>query len=406
MGQVARSSRATPFVLLDGRARGRLRPAGYNSGMPSLDKFWQIEFLGNDFREWAIALAAFLVTLTVLPIVKRFISVRRARWAERETQTQRVGAPAHHAIGLTALLVERTSWLFLWAVAVYLGSRDLTFIPRVERFLTIGIVLLFWMQAGLWAMAAVRYAIDLRRKSSAGLDELLTSSIDVILFVAGLVIWAMVLLLALDNLGVEIKPLLAGLGIGGIAVALAVQTVLSDLLASLSIALDKPFGIGDFLTVGETQGTVEHIGVKSPRLRSLSGEQIIMGNTDILKSRVRNYGRMRERRAVFQFGVAYGTDPAALAAIPAEVRKIVESTPDTRFDRCHFLTYGESTLQFETVFYALKPDFNTYADAQQKINLAIFERLRAMRVSLNPPLRNVVQLEQLSPRGVSDAAQS
>jgi small-conductance mechanosensitive channel len=374
--------------------------------MPSLDKFWQIEFLGNDFREWAIALATFLVTLTVLPIVKRFISARRARWAERESQTARVGAPAHHAIGLTALLVERTSWLFLWAVAVYLGSRDLTFMPRVERFLTIGIVLLFWMQVGLWAMAAVRYAIDLRRKSSAGLDELLTSSIDVILFVAGLVIWAMVLLLALDNLGVEIKPLLAGLGIGGIAVALAVQTVLSDLLASLSIALDKPFGIGDFLTVGESQGTVEHIGVKSTRLRSLTGEQLIMGNTDILKSRVRNYGRMRERRAVFQFGVSYDTDPQALAAIPAEVRKIIESTPDTRFDRCHFLTYGESTLQFETVFYALKPDFNTYADAQQKINLAIFDRLRVMQVSLNPPLRNVVRLEQASPGNASEGAQS
>jgi small-conductance mechanosensitive channel len=377
-------------------ARGRILRTGYNSAMPSLDKFWQIEFLGNDFRAWAIALATFLVTLTVLPIVKRFISARRARWAEREPQAAHVGAPAHHAIGLTALLVERTSWLFLCAVAVYLGSRDLTFIPRVERFLTIGIVLLFWMQAGLWAMAAVRYAIDLRRKSSAGLDELLTSSIDVILFVAGLVIWAMVLLLALDNLGVEIKPLLAGLGIGGIAVALAVQTVLSDLLASLSIALDKPFGIGDFLTVGESQGTVEHIGVKSTRLRSLTGEQLIMGNTDILKSRVRNYGRMRERRAIFQFGVSYDTDPQALAAIPGEVRKIIESTPDTRFDRCHFLTYGDSTLQFETVFYALKPDFNTYADAQQKINLAIFERLRAMQVSLNPPLRNVVRLEQAS----------
>jgi small-conductance mechanosensitive channel len=374
--------------------------------MPSLDKFSQIEFLGNDVREWVIALATFLVTLTVLPIVKRFISARRRRWAERETQMPHVGASAHHAIGLTALLVERTSWLFLCAIAVYLASRDLTFPPRVERFLTIGIVLLFWMQVGLWAMTSVRYAIDLRRKSSAGLDELLTSSIDVIVFVAGLVIWAMVLLLALDNLGVEIKPLLAGLGIGGIAVALAVQTVLSDLLASLSIALDKPFGIGDFLTVGEAQGTVEHIGVKSTRLRSLSGEQLIMGNTDILKSRVRNYGRMRERRAVFQFGVSYQTDPQALAAIPGEVRQIIEATPDTRFDRCHFLTYGETTLQFETVFYVTKPDFNTYADAQQKINLAIFERLRAMKVSLNPPARNVVQLEQGSRGNAPEDTQS
>ena len=356
-------------------------------------KFWQVEFLENDVRSWTIALVTFLVTLTVLPIIKGFISARRRRWAEREAQTPHISASAHHAIGLTTLLVERTSRVFLWAVAVYLASRDLTFIPRVERFLTIGIVLAFWMQVGFWAMTSVRYAIDLRRKSSAGLDALLTSSIDVILFVAGLVIWAMVLLLALDNLGVQIKPLLAGLGIGGIAVALAVQTVLSDLLASLSIALDKPFGIGDFLTVGESQGTVEHIGVKSTQLRSLSGEQIIISNTDILKSRVRNYGRMRERRALFQFGVSYDTDPQALAAIPGVVRQIIEATPDTRFDRCHFMAYGPTTLQFEVVFYVTKPEFNIYADAQQKINLEIFERLRSMKVSLTPPNRLSVNLE-------------
>ena len=361
--------------------------------MPSLEKFWQVEFLQNDVRSWTIAVVTFLVTLTVLPIIKGFISARRRRWAEREAQTPHISTSAHHAIGLTTLLVERTSRVFLWAVAVYLASRDLTFTPRIERFLTIGIVLAFWVQVGLWAMTSVRYAIDLRRKSSAGLDALLTSSIDVILFVAGLVIWAMVLLLALDNLGVQIKPLLAGLGIGGIAVALAVQTVLSDLLASLSIALGKPFGIGDFLTVGESQGTVEHIGVKSTQLRSLSGEQIIIGNTDILKSRVRNYGRMRERRALFQFGLSYDTEPKALAAIPGIVRQIIEATPDTRFDRCHFLAYGPSTLQFEVVFYATRPEFNIYADAQQKINLEILERLRAMNVSLTPSNRMSVSLE-------------
>jgi small-conductance mechanosensitive channel len=365
--------------------------------MPSLERFWQVEFLDNDVRSWAIALVTFLVTLTVLPIIKRFVSARRRRWSEREAQAPHVPASAHHAIGLTTLLVERTSRVFLWAVAVYLASRDLTFTPRVERFLTIGIVLAFWMQVGLWAMTSVRYAIDLRRKSSSGLDDLLTSSIDVILFVAGLVIWAMVLLLALDNLGVQIKPLLAGLGIGGIAVALAVQTVLSDLLASLSIALDKPFGIGDFLTVGESQGTVEHIGVKSTQLRSLSGEQLIISNTDILKSRVRNYGRMRERRALFQFGVSYDTDPKALAAIPNIVREVIQATPDTRFDRCHFLVYGPTTLQFEVVFYCTKPDFNTYADAQQKINLEIFERLRAMNVSLTAPNRTLVNFENALP---------
>jgi small-conductance mechanosensitive channel len=365
--------------------------------MPSLEQFWQHDFLGNDVRSWTFALVSFLITLTVLPLVKGFISARRRHWAEKEPQDIGSVGNAHHAIGLATLLVERTSRFFLWAVAVYLASRGLTFAPRVERILTIGIVLIFWAQVGLWAMTAVRYAIDLRRRSSAGLDRLLTSSMDVILFAAGLLVWAMVLLLALDNVGVQIKPLLAGLGIGGIAVALAVQTVLSDLLASMSIALDKPFGIGDSLTVGEIQGTVEHIGVKSTRLRSLSGEQIIMGNTDILKSRVRNYGRMRERRAIFQFGVSYDTDPKALAAIPGLVREIIESTPNTRFDRCHFMAYGATTLQFEVVFYATNADFNTYADAQQSINLAIIERLREMKVSLTAPNRTAVYFENTLP---------
>jgi small-conductance mechanosensitive channel len=207
----------------------------------------------------------------------------------------------------------------------------------------------------------------------------------------------MVLLLALDNLGVEIKPLLAGLGIGGIAVALAVQTVLSDLLASMSIALDKPFAIGDSLKVDDFQGTVEHIGVKSTRLRSLSGEQIIMGNTDILKSRVRNFGRMRERRTAFTLGVSYDTDARALAAIPAVIQQIITAIPDTRFDRCHFLTYGDTALQFEVVFFTTSPDFTTYADAQQKINLGIVERLREMKVSFAAPARSVVYIESPAP---------
>jgi small-conductance mechanosensitive channel len=369
--------------------------------MPSWDEFWQMKVLGNDLHSWAFALGIFLITLTVLPLLKRLIGARRRHWAEMETPQIGRGVHAQHAIVLAALLAERTSRLFLWAVALYFASRDLTFPPHAERVLTIVLVLTFWTQVGIWSMTSVRYAIDLRRKRSAGLDTLLSGSIDVILFAAGLLIWAMMLLLALDNLGVQIKPLLAGLGIGGIAVALAVQTVLADLLASMSIALDKPFGIGDFLTVGEYQGTVEHIGVKSTRLHSLSGEQIIMSNADILKSRVRNYGRMRERRAVFQFGVSYDTEPQALAAIPAMVKQIIEGIANTRFDRCHFLTYGASTLQFEVVFYMTTPDFNIYADAQQTINLSIFERLRAMKVDLLAPNRTAVYFENSPPATAS-----
>ena len=219
---------------------------------------------------------------------------------------------------------------------------------------------------------------------------------EVILFAAGLLIWGVAALLALDNLGIEIRPLLAGLGIGGIALALAVQTVLADFLASLSIALDKPFGLGDFLTVDDCQGTVEHIGVKSTRLRSINGEQIILSNGDLLKARVRNYGRLTERRALFVLPVHYETPVATLAGVPRAVREIIEATPEVRFERCHLLRCTETALEFEAVFFVTRPDYKAYADAQQTINLRILERFRAMEVTfiataprpvrLHPPL--------------------
>jgi small-conductance mechanosensitive channel len=347
----------------------------------------QFEFLGNPVVNWGLAVITFLVTLTVLPIVKGFIAARRRSWTPNDR------LQFHSAIELTALLVARTSRVFLFAVALFLASRHLVFPPRLERVIEIVIVCLFWLQAGLWAMAAVRFGIDRRRARSTGLDSLLTGSMDIILFCAGLIIWAMVALLALDNLGVQIKPLLAGLGIGGIAIALAVQTVLSDLLASMSITLDKPFGVGDSLTIDNFQGTVEHIGIKSTRLRSISGEQIIIANADIIKSRVRNFGRMGDRRAVFQFGVNYDTPTDVLAAIPAEVRKIVEAQANTRFDRCHFLTYGDTALQFELVYFMTNSDFALYADTQQAINLALLDRLRELKVQLAAPTRALVYVE-------------
>jgi small-conductance mechanosensitive channel len=351
-------------------------------------ELWHSVYLGNEVAAWVLALAIFLVTNLALPLAKRLISARRRPAAAPPPVRARL------ALDLGGLLVERTNRLFLLAVAVWLGSRHLTFPPRIERGLTIALVLLFWMQMALWGMAAVRYLIGVRRQR-AGHDTLLESSLEVILFVAAVLVWALALLLALDNLGVQIRPLLAGLGIGGIALALAVQTVLADLLASLSIALDRPFSVGDFLGLGDCQGTVEHIGVKSTRLRSLSGEQIIISNGDIVKARVRNYTRMRERRVLFQLGVDYDTPVATLAAIPRAVREIIEATPETRFERCHLLSYAPNALEFEVVFYMTNPDYNAYVEAQQRINLRMLERFAVMEVKLAAALPTSVEL--LSP---------
>jgi small-conductance mechanosensitive channel len=168
--------------------------------------------------------------------------------------------------------------------------------------------------------------------------------------------------------------MVASLGIGGIAVALALQNVLGDLLASLSIVLDKPFVIGDMVVVGDLSGTVEHVGLKTTRVRSLSGEQLVFSNSDLLSSRIRNFKRMDERRVLFQIGVVYGTPRAKLEAIPGMVKEAVEAQSNARFDRCHFKTFGASSLDFETVYYMRVPDYQAYMDTQHAINMAIYQR--------------------------------
>jgi small-conductance mechanosensitive channel len=355
--------------------------------MPNWAGLWQTEFLWNSAGDWAYAFVIFLATLTLLPLIKSYVSAKRRKWLQAQREL-----PA--AIEVATLLIARTSRLFLWTIALYLASTQLQFPHRLERLISGAIVLTFWFQRGLWAMAAARLAIDRRARRAGGPDPALAGSLDIIMFIAGLVVWAMVCLLALDNLGIEIKPLLAGLGIGGIAVALAVQTVLGDLLASMSIALDKPFTIGDSLQVDDINGTVEHIGVKSTRVRSISGEQIIISNADILKSRVRNNGRMRERRTAFWLSVTYGTPVEQLRAIPAVVREIIEREPKARFDRCHLLNFSEWALRYEVVFFMTVPDYAAYADAQQAINLAIVERFQAMGVEFAFPSRPLYLPEQ------------
>jgi len=348
--------------------------------VPNWSYIWGIEFYGNSAAAWTLAFVAFLLTFTVLPLVRGFIAARRRKWREAN-RMQPV------AVEITALLIARTSRIFLWVLALWCASILLVFPSGIEHVIHVTIVFSFWFQVGLWAMAAVRYAIERRgRRAGAaggtGGDPAVSGSIDIIVFIAGLTIWTMALLLALDNLGVQIRPLLTGLGIGGVAVALAVQSVLGDVLASMSIALDKPFGIGDSLTLDDIQGTVEHIGVKSTRLRSVSGEQIILSNADVLKSRVRNFGRMRERRSAFRLNVTYDTPPDKLRVIPPAVRAVIEAQPNTRFDRCHFLAFGEWALQFEVVYFVTVSDYKTYADLQQTINLAILERFTALGVEI------------------------
>jgi small-conductance mechanosensitive channel len=211
------------------------------------------------------------------------------------------------------------------------------------------------------------------------------ASLNILRFVGILFVWVVALLMLLANLGVKIMPLVAGLGVGGVAIALAVQNVLGDLFASLSIALDKPFKVGDFLVIGEEKGTVAQIGIKSTRLRSLTGEMIVMSNGDLLQSRVRNYGLLFERRASFTIGIVYETPPELIPQVPGLIEGAIRAQPKTRFDRSHFKTFGDSALVYEAVYFVLDAEYNTYMDIQQAINLRILEEFAARHISLAYP---------------------
>lgn len=328
-----------------------------------------------------VAIAAALAALVFAVLLYARANVRR--WFARMAATERV-----EALELPAQVLSRTTVLFIAVVAVYVGLQWYELPPRAARFLDgAAKVVAFW-QAGVWITTLAITVLERKRRESAD-DRALLGSLGILGFIARVLIWAVVLLLALDNLGVDVTALIAGLGIGGIAVALAVQNVLGDLLASLSITLDKPFVVGDFVIVGDFMGAVEYIGIKSTRLRSLSGEQIVMSNADLLSSRLRNYGRMAERRVVFTLSVTYETPQEKLEQLPALIRRTVERESGVRFDRSHFARYGASSLDFETVYYVLSADFNAYMDVQQRINFALMTEFRQLGVEFAYPTQKL-----------------
>jgi small-conductance mechanosensitive channel len=187
------------------------------------------------------------------------------------------------------------------------------------------------------------------------------------------IFWTVAVLIILDNFGVKISTLIAGLGIGGVAIALATQAILKDLFSYFIIFFDRPFEIGDFIIVGDYIGVVDHIGIKTTRLLSLGGEQIVFSNTDLTDSRVRNYKRMAKRRVVFKLGVVYQATAQQLKEIPAIIEGIIKKIDDAIFDRAHFVSYGDFSLDFEIVYYVIGNDYNKYMNIQQEINLKIKE---------------------------------
>ena len=360
--------------------------------MNELEELGRHALLGNDLTSWARALVMFALWFTVLPIVKRLVASRlRALSPDAST------AP----LELAQALLARTTRIFLLVVASYLALRWLTVPPEYDRYINGALLFFVWLQVALWGTATVRFFLDRRVLLAAREAREGSASLNILKFVGVAAVWVFAFLLLLANLGIDITALIAGLGVGGIAIALAVQNVLGDLLASLSIALDKPFKVGDFLVVGGEKGTVEQIGIKSTRLRSLDGEQIILSNADLLGARVRNYGRMAERRVLFRIGLVYETPREKITAVPGIIRRAIEQRPHTRFERAHFASFGDFSLDFEAVYHVLQPDYGVYMDIQQAINLQILDEFASEGIEFAYP--TTVQYNR-APPGAAVAA--
>ena len=363
--------------------------------MEAVEGLLATEFWGNTGKQWLTAVAVAVFFLAVFFVVKPVVRARISALAKRTTTAWD---------DLFVELFAGTKPLALLIFSVFFGSLTLTVPPKARTIIISVTLIALILQGGLWASRLLQFwlkqTVDRRREADPGS----VAAFNVAGWVGRLIVWSVVLLLILENVGIDITALVAGLGVGGIAVALAVQNILGDLFASLSIVLDKPFAVGDFLIIDDCMGSVEHVGLKTTRLRSLSGEQLVMSNADLLASRIRNYGRMYERRVVFGLGVTYQTPRDKLTRIPEIIRESIETQDKTRFDRSHFKGYGAYSLDFETVYYVRSPDYNLYMDIQQAINLAIHERFESDGIEFAYPTQTLF-LEGVA-RGPGDTVSS
>ncbi len=353
--------------------------------MQQIDEVLQNTFLNNTLWNYLIAFGLIILGAMVVEIVK-FVVLRRMDAAERKSLEK--GEMLRPIVSFVKRSIRGTIIPILYLGTIYQGLHQLRLGDGLSRFLESVAIIIFTLLAVRFLTSLITFILHSRfvdgneSLSQAGAIKAITPIITGIL-------WGLGIVFLLDNLGFQISTLVAGLGITGIAVALAAQSVLGDLFSYFAILIDRPFEIGDFIIVDDMMGSVEHIGLKTTRIRSLWGEQLVFPNTNLTGSRVKNYKRMQRRRIAFKFGVTYASKPEQLREVPALTNRIVSSVPLATFDRCHFFSFGDSSLDFETVYYVEDPDFNKYMDIQQEICLALKREIEAMGLSFAFPSRSI-----------------
>jgi small-conductance mechanosensitive channel len=333
-------------------------------------------FFGNTVAQYLLALAAFAVALVAFSILERVILTHLARLAEK---TETVIDDAVIA------MLRSVHPSFYWVISFYIGVKTLA-MPHLASVIIDGIVLAWALYQ---AIRAASIAIDMLLAGKGGTRAGERGARNALAGIAKASLWVVAALLFLSNLGFNVTSLIAGLGIGGIAVAFALQNILADLFSSFAIYLDKPFEVGDFIIVGNQLGTVAQIGIKTTRLTALQGEEIVLSNRELTSTNIQNFKKMKERRVQMDFGITYETPRETLATLSGKIRAAIEATGPIRVDRVHFAGFGSSSLDFQLVYYVASADYNEYMDRQQALNLALVELFEREKVSFAYPTRMV-----------------
>lgn len=339
----------------------------------------QKEYFDNTVQDYMMALLIFVGAFIVVRIVHSVVLTRLKKWAEK-TKTRL----DDYLVGI----IDKSVVPLLYFGVFYLALHSLELNAAISKALSV-------LGATLVTFLGIRLAIKifdtvltgywLKKKQDADLER----SVKSIMPIFKVVVWATGILFLLDNMGFKVSTVVAGLGIGGIAVALAAQSILGDLFSYFSIMFDRPFVVGDFVIVGDMLGTIDHIGIKTTRIISLGGEQLVFSNTDLTNSRIRNYKQMQRRRIVFKLGVTYDTTLAKMKEIPKLIEGIIKKTPDTIFDRAHFSSFGDFNLEIEVVYIVLGSDYNKYMDVQQSINFKIKEEFEKRKIEFAFPTQTL-----------------
>lgn len=353
-------------------------------------------FLGNTVKHWLEAIAVFAGIYIIVRIFKYFIIHRLEKLADRT---------ATNIDDFLIEIIRKSVVPMAYFGGVYLAMRYLEFTDRVYKVTHIALLFIFTFYTLRIITAAIKFSVFNYLDKQEG-SEVKKKQARGILIIVNVIVWALGIVFLLDNLGRDVTAIIAGLGVGGIAIALAAQTILGDLFSYFVIFFDQPFEIGDFIQVGDKSGTVEYVGVKTTRIRTLTGDILVVSNTDLTNSRVHNYKKMEERRIVFKLGVIYQTKHEQLKAIPGIIKDVIDNTEGVRFDRSHFSGYGNFSLDFETVYYVLQPDYPVYMDKQQEIYLAIFKKFEEGGLVFAYPTQTLFHTmddgEQLTFRNLSE----